>query len=235
MPRGYDHIQQPPVLMVLPGEVGKNIAYKGTTPELRAANFALRLSGISSQLPLRSLTRQYEIPDGDAWVNHTTLVATPHDSPANNREFFIPRLVYVGAKVEPDLLGTSLAHETDHWDFFFDEGPRIQANPGQQLTGKQMRAVSEKRAYQLTYQMEHDMGNYGSLAPVDLLAEQYVGMAPHDVTAMYDDLIERRKAAGVDRKITAPLAALAITHLFGDKNQLVTDAEVVALEAAGLI
>lgn len=235
LPSNHDPKNGPPVLMVLPGEVDQQVTLKSTRLAIKTARHLIGLSGLDVKLKSNDMYRQFSVYDGDAWVNHSVVSVRPHSDPNDRYTMLIPRLVFVGHDMPADLLGTSLAHEADHWDFFFNEAPQLQSQPGKRYTRDQLKTIAEKRAYRLTYQMEYNLGTYAGLDPIETLAAHYTDLAPAKAATMYDDLVRRREAAGITRPMTAPLAAMAIEQLFGKPDQLITDDEVTAFQASELL
>jgi hypothetical protein len=236
LPDSYRPEDGPPVLMLQPGEENRPYSLKGTEAEVRTAEAIALQSGSTHKVDKHIL-------DGDTNANahfDAHIVSSSIILPYPQRrlplkdsrppfELHVPRLLVVSNNkdVDDSQLGTHLAHETDHWDFYLNEAGRLQHFPNKSLSPLELRALGEKRAYDTSYRVNHTLGFlalYGDFAASIALTKptslekfdraiwthaDNLGLAPHD-------------------PIPTELAVKAITAVFGKKDVPLTKQEFEA-------
>lgn len=236
-PRHYQAEDGPAVLVQLPAEVKTDY----TLPVTRRLGRTVTslLAKANAEGPVSQVMFNEEIlrwGTSKAWVGAERLMVKPD---VRNRKPFtlgIPRILCISQSVDAHLLGPAIAHEADHWDFFMNSLPALQdANHVQPYTGDHLTAVTEKRAYDVSYHIEQNLGRYAGLETI-AAAERFQGIEPDKASEIADYAYVMRKRRGDEHvNFNIPFAAQVVTMLFGNEERLATDDEVTAMRSIGAI
>lgn len=131
-----------------------------------------------------------------------------------------------------------LAHEADHWNFLVHELPALQrAHSDRPFQQAEIIGAAEKRAYDITYRIERNLGYFANMMSLEAAAESYRGLSPYAAHRIISDLAERRDAAGhPDRnRFNVAYGVGVAALLYGDSSPRVTEKELSAFRLLGAI
>jgi hypothetical protein len=234
-PFNYRAENGPAVLVQLPNETPLKCVVPASRNLQRSARTIIAKSGISDAPPADFFAERLVQQQGEGWVAVEEFTVQPPQEQRKPYVLGLPRLMCITQQVPERLLGPALAHEADHWDFYMNALPAIQAaNPEQPYTDRHVDVIAEKRAYAVSRSIERNLGRYANLQSVSQTAELLRGIEPQEAHLITVHAHEQRAGEEVNDYNT-PFAIGVAACLFGDENRLATDQEVTAFKAIGAI
>lgn len=232
LPENYRPENGPPVLMLQPKEIHSRIILPGTEAEIATATRIAQQSGVSASISKNYVHRSIAITYGDAGqasINSSGIGFTPRgeDTPYY---VFLPQLLSISPTASRKFMGSTLAHEGDHWDFDLNSGI-LQSNPQRRYTPTEIDAIAEKRAYNTTHIIEQNLGYHATHLSVDAIAEEHAHLAPAELGKQLHEHIYGSRREQIDHA----LAVAAIAKILGDSDMLITPEEITALQHLEII
>lgn len=238
-PDSYDPQAGPAVLALKPGERAKFDLRDAN--ELEAAEIA-RLYDSSSHDNRGDSPSFYtrnedtlthiNVPIGpDAAVQ----LITYQRQSENASVFAMPRVLVVrdNKKVKGDDLGTLMAHEADHWDFYLNRAAKIQRDSKDGYTIKELVAIGEKEAFTTSRKVNEGIARSAAHTSLDQLHQRIKDKKPDSYRTTMRLLREYCRASGLKGELPMDIAVFAISTALGSKDVCLTPIEHKALQRLG--
>jgi hypothetical protein len=160
----------------------------------------------------------------DRPYHYRLLRKTPHG-------FALPRVLALKGdrQIEGDTLGSTMAHEADHWDFYLNEVAKLQHDPKNRYTFEELRAIAEKRGYATTMKISKNLG-HAAHASIDQLSRSIEETRPRNYRATMSLLEKYCKEHGLGEELPAEIGVFAMLAALGKGNTYLTRKEHKALK-----
>lgn len=234
MPQSYDSEKNIPVLMLDYGEEHHWFTLGASAAEIAKAQSVNQQHGNDAPVEPDSLKYAFSMnpKHGAAVIKSDQLLAS---SKGERRRICVPRLMVVQAGISRGRLPTVIPHEIDHWVYYMQRAAAINRSQPSGLTFDQDDALTEKKAYTVSYAVEKALGYHDKMPSVGEFAARHAGVLPEDSDQILKDFDQQERKAKVRGKTSVALAVLAVEHIFGRPDMPATPDEIKALKTLGVL